>query len=129
MVHMLHLRLRDFIRAEDDPDRENNGKLPGWGYSEDMADDEAFALNRWDWLVGKKRPPAFAIFSFDDRVRFAAKIISIEDIPGSRRREIRGHALEGPDRVYTRYVGKPVPEKARTGRNPVRYFDDQVEGD
>jgi hypothetical protein len=128
MALMLHLRLRDFIRAEDDPARENNGQLSGWGYSEDMRDDEAFALNRWDWLLNKKRAPGFAIFSFDDRVRFAAKITGIEDIPGSRRREIRGYALEGSDLIYTRYVNKPVPERARTGRNPVRYFDDPAEG-
>ena len=30
MALLLHLRLRDFIRAEDDPDKENNGKLDGW---------------------------------------------------------------------------------------------------
>ena len=87
MPLMLHLRLRNFIRAEDDPDRENNGKLPGWGYSEDMLDDRAFTFNRWDWRLDKKRAPGFAIFSFDDCVRFAAKITSIEDIPGSRLKE------------------------------------------
>jgi hypothetical protein len=124
MTLALHLRLRDFIRAEDDPDRENNGGLPGWGYSEDMQDDEAFTLNRWDWLLDKKRAPGFVIFSFADRVRFAAKITSIEDIPGSRRREIRGYTLERSDPIYARYVSKPVPEQARTGRNPVRYFHD-----
>ena len=129
MALMLHLGLRDFIRAEDDPGRENNGKLPGWGYSADMRDDEAFALNRWDSLLGKNRAPGFVIFSFDDRVRFAARITSIEVIPGSRRREIRGYALEGSDLIYTRYVNKPVPERARTGRNPVRYFDDVAEDD
>ena len=50
---MLHLRLRNYIRAEDDPDRENNGRLRGWGYSEGMPDDEAFILNRWDWLLSR----------------------------------------------------------------------------
>lgn len=124
MALLLHLRLRDYITAEDDPDRENNGNLDGWGYSAAMKDDEAFACNRWDWLVGKKQTPAFVIFSFDDRVRFAAKITSIEGIPGSKRREIRGCALEASHPVYARYVNKPVPERARTGRNPVRYFED-----
>jgi hypothetical protein len=124
MALLLHLRLRDFIRAEDDPGRENNGKLDGWGYSATMTDDEAFARNRWDWLVGKRQTTGFAIFSFDDQVRFAARITSIEDIPGSRRREIRGRALEPSHPVYARYVNKPVPEQARTGRNPVRYFED-----
>lgn len=123
MALMLHLRLRDFIRAEDDPDRENNGKLDGWGYSATMTDDEAFACNRWDWLVSKKQTPGFVIFSFDDQVRFAARVTGIEDIPGSKRREIRGGALESSRPVYAMYVNKPVPENARTGRNPVRYFE------
>ena len=82
-----------------------------------MTDEEAFARNRWDWLVGKKQTPGFVIFSFDDQVRFAAKITSIENIPGSRRREIRGRALEPSHPVYTKYVNKPVPEHAGTGRN------------
>jgi hypothetical protein len=124
MTLMLHLRLRNFIRAEDDPDRENNGRLPAWGYSDDLSDDEAFTLNRWDWLLSKKNAPGFVIFSFDDLVRLVAKITSIEDIPGSRRREIRGRALENSDPIYNRYVNKPAPEQAKTGRNPVRYFDD-----
>lgn len=45
-----------------------------------MPDDEAFTLNRWDWLLRKNDAPRLVIFSFDDRVRFAAKITSIEDI-------------------------------------------------
>jgi hypothetical protein len=40
MALLLHLRLRDYITAEDDPDRENNRTLDGWGYSVAMKDDE-----------------------------------------------------------------------------------------
>jgi hypothetical protein len=123
MARMLHLRLRDFIRAEDDPDRENNGKLSGWGYTPGMTDEKAFALNRWDWRLDEERVPDCVVFSFSGVVRFAAKITSIERIQGSRLKEIRGYVLDGRHPVYSRYVNRPVPERAETGRNPVRYFD------
>jgi hypothetical protein len=122
---ILCLKLSYLAGPEEFPDKENNGKLPAWGYREGMCDEEAFQLNRWDWNISRERHPEFVIFSYRDRVRFAAEIDSIEDIPVSRtkKREIRGRMLSRDHLVYARYVDKPTPEWARGRGNRYHELD------
>ena len=123
MSEILCLKLSYFAGPEEFPHKENNGRLPAWGYREGMSDEEAFRLNRWDWNISRDHHPEFVIFSYDDYVRFAAKISSIEEIPASRtrKREIRGRVLTSDHQIYARYVNKSTPTWARGRGN--KYYD------
>ncbi len=118
-IQVLHLKLAYYDVAENYPQKENNGKLPAWGYQVGMSDQKAFELNRWDWNIDRKRNPKFVIFSYEGRVRFAVEITNIADIPSSRtsKKEIRGRVLDSNHPVYVEYVNKPTPEWGK-GRGP-----------
>ena len=131
-AQILHLNLGPYVDAEaymlsgKYPRKENNGKLPGWGYNPGMSESEAFNLNRWDWNVSLNRSPRFVIFSYDGTVRFAAEITDIRLIPTSKtaKKELQGRVLEHSHPVYIEYVNRRTPEWAK-GRGP-RYFYDNT---
>lgn len=127
-ARIIHFTLCDYVDAKEyissgrRPLKENNGELKGWGYHPDMRDDEAFALNCWDWSLRIERDPKFVIFSWCGIVRFASEITEIVPIPASPRKlkRIRGNILGGSNSVYQEYVNHPTPEWAK-GYNP-RYL-------
>ena len=127
-ARIVHFTLCDYVDAREYissgrlPLKENNGKLPGWGYQPGMPDDQAFDLNRWDWSLNMDRNPRHVIFSWDGVVRFAAEISKIVPIPESPRglKRIQGNVLDSAHPVYQGYVRRPTPEWAK-GYNP-RYL-------
>jgi hypothetical protein len=125
MVEILCLKLSYFASPEEFPEKENNGRLPGWGYRVGMPDEEAFRLNRWDWNIGPNRHPEFVIFAYGQCIRLAATISSIEDIPASPtgKKEIRGSVLSDGHPVYDRFVNKPPPAWARGRGNRYALID------
>ena len=127
-ARIVHFTLCDYVDADEyirtgrRPLKENNGNLRGWGYEPGMGDEEAFALNRWDWPLVPERSPQFVLFSWAATVQFSAEISEVVRIPASKRKlkKIEGSVLSPNHSIYSQYVNKPTPEWAR-GYNP-RYL-------
>lgn len=118
---MLHIRLGDLRQV--DPMSDDLGRSVV-GYREGMTDVQVYEANRGCWRLGDRaHDERYAIFSYNDIVRQAIEISSVEPAPKrSMRSVVYGRVLGPSDRIHDTYVNRPAPESR--GRHPISYVPD-----
>jgi hypothetical protein len=99
------------------------------GFSPTMSDLALYDANHGCWKLGPRASrERYMILSFGGIVRQAVEIKSIDPVPRGRtnRSVVNGPILRSGHPVFDKYVGKTSPVQGM--RNPVTYFDDEVDG-
>lgn len=98
------------------------------GYSPTMSPVELYVANHGCWKLGARaHNERYYLVSAEGIVRQAVEIDRIErSSPTSERSVIHGAILRAGHPVHDKWVGKRSPIQGV--RNPITYFDDEVDG-
>lgn len=92
-----------------------------------MSELALYDANHGCWKLGPRaNKEQYAIVSFGGIVRQAIDIDNIEPVERGSRSVVNGSILRPGHPVYDKYVDKKSPVQGM--RNPITYFDDEVDG-
>jgi hypothetical protein len=121
---MLHITLGPERAVDPTKDELGRDRV---GFSDTMSELALYDANHGCWKLGPRaNKEEYAIVSFGGIVRQAIAIESIYPVERGNRSVIDGTILRAGHPVYDKYVGKESPVQGM--RNPVTYFDDDVDG-
>ena len=121
---MLHITLGPERLRDPSEDELNRDRI---GFSPTMSQLALYDANHGCWKLGPRaRGEKYMVVSFEGTVRQAVAIDTIEPVGMEGRSVVNGQILEPGHPVYDKYVGKTSPVQGV--RNPVTYFDDEVDG-
>jgi hypothetical protein len=121
---MLHITLGPERPVDPEHDELGRDRV---GFSPTMSELALYDANHGCWKLGPRaKNEQYMIVSFDGVVRQAVEIESIEPVTRGSRSVVNGKVLRAGHPVYDKYVGKPSPVQGV--RNPVTYFEDEVDG-
>ena len=121
---MLHITLGPERPVDPQQDELGRDRV---GFSPTMSELALYDANHGCWKLGPRaHRERYMIVSFEGIVRQAIEIDSIEPTSRGNRSVVNGKILQAGHPVYDKYVGKPSPVQGV--RNPVTYFDDDVDG-
>lgn len=121
---VLHITLGKERSVDPDVDELGRDRV---GFSASMSPGALYDANHGCWKLGPRaQKERYMIVSFDGLVRQAIEIESIEPVIRGNRSVVHGSILREGHPVHDKYVGKTSPVQGV--RNPVTYFDDDVDG-
>lgn len=121
---MLHITLGPERAVDPSEDELGRDRV---GFSPTMSDLALYDANHGCWKLGPRaRKERYMIVSFEGIVRQAVEIESVEPVERGNRSVVHGRILGSGHPVHDRYVGRPSPVQGV--RNPVTYFEDDVDG-
>lgn len=121
---MLHITLGPERYVNPEEDELGRDRV---GFSETMSEAALYDANHGCWKLGARaNKEQYMIVSFGGIVRQAVEIESIEPVTRGSRSVVHGTILKPGHAVYDKYVGKTSPVQGM--RNPITYFDDDVDG-
>lgn len=121
---MLHITLGPERPVDPEQDELGRDRV---GFSPTMSALALYDANHGCWKLGPRASrERYMIVSFGGIVQQAVEIKSIEPVERSNRSVVNGTILCAGHPVYDKYVGKTSPVQGM--RNPVTYFDDDVDG-
>ena len=121
---MLHITLGPERPVNPEEDELGRDRV---GFSPTMSELALYDANHGCWKLGPRaNKERYMIVSFEGIVRQAVEIESIEPVTRGNRSVVHGKILHEGHPVYDKYVGETSPIQGV--RNPVTYFDDDVDG-
>jgi hypothetical protein len=121
---MLHITLGP--ERPIDPTKDDLGR-DRVGFSPTMSALALYDANHGCWKLGPRATKErYMLVSFEGIVRQAVEIESIEAVTRGNRSVVHGEILRAGHPVYDKYVDKTSPVQGV--RNPVTYFEDDVDG-
>jgi len=97
------------------------------GFADTMSDLALYDANHGCWKLGPRaNREKFMLVTFTGIVRQAIEITGIEAVARGNRSVVHGDILRPCHPVFDKFIGKQSPIQGV--RNPVTYFDDDLDG-